>query len=237
MPQFAAPSYIATPTHEAAIGQVLRALDAGATRVRLVGEPGVGKSTILRQVLARLRGPWRRVALADSSCGTAALLDALAVALGGAPAGSGIPAWQRLVECVRLLDLQRQRAVFAIDDADRLDEPSALERLAGLAARPGVTLLETARDGRSDSGRARILAVDPLTRGDAGLYLARWLAGRGLSTRFTARATTRIHGLARGIPRRINGLATLASELAAENRTGLVRAASVEEVAVRTGDL
>jgi type II secretory pathway predicted ATPase ExeA len=213
------PAYIPTPVHAEAVARLAHAIESRQRLAIVSAGAGLGKSTVLTRALAEVRGPSRRIARASGPSFVSDLAFGLGVRL--VDDASRARAWRGLVDAVRLCHWQGLDVILAIDDAhqlvgeaDRLD----LDRLAHLAPRVTVVLA-----GRPDGGSAPRLGWElairlaPLTRGEAGPYLAAKLASAGrLEPTFTPRAVTRLHALAGGVPRGLDRLASLALLAAAD---------------------
>ena len=136
----AAPRYVASPVHEAALQEMLGRLSEGERLLRLVGPPGVGKSALLSELIRRSRGPRRRICRLDAPPDGQAILSELVHAL--SPAGKPPPAhpaglWGLLSERLRLLKLQSLSLICVVDGDEALAGDATLERLARLQTREG----------------------------------------------------------------------------------------------------
>lgn len=192
----------------------LRGAIARAERlVRVIGPAGVGKSTVIGRLLAEHRGPHCRVARIAGAFDTAELYGRLADALRRERVGStrddAATAWRRLVDAVRLCRVQELSVVLAVDDVESLDT-SALERLAQLDRAGGldVTVLVASVALTSNADDTPVILIQPLTRTEAWDYLAAKTEAAGGPRGFWSReAATRLHALARGLPRALDRLA------------------------------
>jgi general secretion pathway protein A len=207
----------------------------------LTGEPGTGKTTILRRALDELatRSPLVPVH------GNAPLgLDDLVALLGGGATWAG-----ELEEVTRRL-CERAEAgrpvVVAIDEAQALDD-RMLENLAGLlgsASAPGAlgSLLlvgQPALAARLETWIAWGLEIavrctlDPLRSEEVGAYIAhRWReAGGEAPEPFSSAAIERIASLSGGVPRLINLLCSEALAVAARQGATRVEPSIVDDVA------
>lgn len=228
------PPFVPTPGALEALDRLGQALEAAEPWIRVTGEPGVGKTTVLARALAVSRRPGQRLVLMSGLCDPAVGLEILGRKLGIGLSGLARLAdpWARLERALATAGLERARIVVAIDDAtdDVTDDQAPwIGRLVRMGARAGVTLsVVEARshdqgcctpspDGCSSIGAVRVL---PLTRDEAEEFVRAKLAGAGCrSALFTPRAITRLHGLAMGLPGGLERLAT--ASLRAAARAGL----------------
>ena len=223
------PPFVATESALQALGRFVEALDSAVPRIRLIGEPGVGKTTVLARALAISRRPGRRMVVLSGSRGGTELPVSLAGRLvPGLSAGARLAdPWARLERAIATARLAHARIVVAIDDASGpCDEQACswIDRLIHLSARAGLELSvveATSRDhdpfseGRAGEG-CLVARVMPLTRDEAEHFLTAKLAAAGCEGAIlTPRAITRLHGLALGLPGRIESLATASLRAAA----------------------
>lgn len=236
------PAYVATTAHDEALGRLLRAVDRGERRVDLRGASGLGKSTVLREALARARTPGRRTSLVGSPVDGPTLLAALAGGLGARPRScpSRAEGWKTLADAVRLARLQGLGVLLAVDDDHHLGAPADLldlRRLEGLDPHPRsrLTVLRAGLDADDAPEADRwplSIRLRPLTRGEAAAYLAaRLLAAGRDEPAFTPRALTLLHALTGGVPRGLDRLAGLALVAGAERGVEIVGPELVEGVA------
>jgi type II secretory pathway predicted ATPase ExeA len=178
------------------------------------GESGVGKTALLRTAMARLRRQRVRMAHSSLAAGWDRAIEDLARGLGSH--SSGLDPWARLDRCLKAARLERTRVVLALDDcASSADSEKHLQSLEKLAERGNVPLtLLVSRSGElddPDDGPEQekwVALVHPLTRDETDRFLTSKLAAAGCSAPlFTSRAVTRLHGLSRGFPRRIEAMA------------------------------
>lgn len=191
----------------------------------VTGEPGIGKTTLLQQLLIRAGDQWRVCCphVSDIQDG-ATLLQHLARCFGLDAQGAPEALRQRLLEYGRQLLAAGQAAVVIIDDADRLPR-AVLEQLLAIGGNPA----ETARALRivlfgvpglageligltGHSARNPVLhtmEVPHLDEAQSAAYLMYRLAAAGYSgdSPFSRTELAAIHKAADGVPARLNQLA------------------------------
>ena len=93
---FASPNstYVALPGHDEALARLVDAIETAQPFVALTGQAGSGKTTVLRQAIAAVASPLRRVALVscppDGTLLWSALAERLAEPIGRADARCGL---------------------------------------------------------------------------------------------------------------------------------------------------
>lgn len=244
-------AYYPTEVHQGSLLKLRYAVDSGAGAALLVGAPGTGKTLLierLRQQLSAARRPFVHVVFPQLP--SAELLAYLADELGAAPRGEGpatVESSLRRLETFLAENAARgQRAVVAIDEADLLEFPKALETLRLLinyqhegqplltlvfAGHPRLLPLLDRQPGVEDRLAVKCL-LRPLSSDETASYVAHQMAAAGATrTIFEPDAVEALHQLGRGIPRQINRLADLALLIGfAEDRQSLT-AAEIENVA------
>jgi len=226
-------TFVPTPAHREAVDRLLYTIEAGQPLAILAADEGLGKTAVLRRALEEARRADRRVALATAALDAAAVWDDLADRLAGRTGPSGgddrASAWRRLEREAKVCKLQGRRVVLAVDGIEELDEASRRD-LARLARIEGATAILVGRDDDPDDGATASpwtlsIRLAPLTFSEARDYLAAKLAAAGGPEGvFTHRAAVRLHAAARGVPRGLDRLASLA--LAAAAARGLEAVAS-----------
>lgn len=231
--------FVALPGPREAEARLRHSVETGERRAVLRAAAGLGKSVVLARVLEAVRGPGRRVSLVrgpeDASAMMAGLVEALGVRTAGVETRSAL--WRKLSEAVKLCGLQGLGVVLAVDAAEQMEEPGAIERLTHLEAGSGVrlTVLEVGREQDRDAGGdpwGLAIRLGPLTRSEAGFYVAEKLASAGRTeATFTPRALTRLHWLSEGVPRGLDRLASLALMAGAARGLEVIGPEVVEGVA------
>jgi len=237
------PGYVATPVHEEAVARLVYAVESGERRVTLTAGPGLGKTVVLEESLARLRDPRRRLCRVAAPLDGVSLLHELTRRLGGVsdPRLDRPGAWRAFLEVVRLYRVQGIALVLALDDAHTLatgPDRADLARLASIDCHPAarVSWLCVGRPADPTAyldpdGWDLAIRLVRLTRSEAGQYLHARLATAGrVEPTFTPRAITRLHGLTGGVPRGLDRLASLALAAGALRRLEVIGPEIVDAV-------
>lgn len=214
--------FVPLPGHEEAVARLLHTIESGGRFAILNAPPGLGKSRVLEQALARARGPLRRIALVKSPLDEDDLMIRLAETLGMRPRRSGNrgEVWRSLAREIRLCSIQGLGVVLAIDggrDLSRSGGSECLVRLAGLGGTdrgPVTVVLATEADCWETDLDSRFwplsIRLRPLSFSEAETFLHAKLAAAGCRELvFTHRAVCRLHLLSAGNPRGLERLATL----------------------------
>jgi hypothetical protein len=239
--------YVSTPVHAAAENALAAAIGAGASLVSLSGESGLGKTLVLERAMARARSPHRRLARIRAPLDGCSLYVELAAALGRRvkPSASRAEAWRALSDAVRVCRFQESSVVLAIDgQSESLPSDDQLEkdidRLAHLGPDPRFRLT-VVRVSCSAPRAARAAAVPiqlrPLSRIEAAEYLDSKLRRSGREQpAFAPRAATRLHALARGVPRVLDLLASISLQVAAARKLDVVPHELIDDLDRRNHD-
>ena len=219
--------------HDAALAELLYAIDGSLAVALLTGPFGVGKTLVLRALLGGLSGAggYRTGLLTNSLLGPAETVLAAARALGAGdlperPAEvSEAHAQGRIEGQLRALAAESVRPVLVIDDAQAMEAPAVWEALRQMLSIPagegtaftlilsgGPALLERVALATGFGERVGVCtALVPLSEEESLDYILHRLACAGAASGiFTRRAAEDIAGLAGGLPSRINHLADLA---------------------------
>jgi|HubBroStandDraft_6_1064221.scaffolds.fasta_scaffold20342_1 type II secretory pathway predicted ATPase ExeA len=246
------PAYLyASRTH----GEALASLSLGIAENRgffaLIAEPGMGKTTLVYQLLEDLRDSSRTVLVSQTQCTSREFIEYILQELGVEAQGMGLVAMHgKLNEILFEELLAGKRFVLVVDEAQNLDD-SVLEtvrmlsnfethnakllqiiltgqpRLAAKLAQPALSQL-----------RQRIAVLSHLqafTVEETGLYIEHRLkvAGHGGKPIFDPASITRIAWESRGIPRTINNICYNALFLAYTRGHRTVTREIVQEVVAR----
>jgi type II secretory pathway predicted ATPase ExeA len=121
-----------SPIHREALATLSYGIRSGRGFMSLIAEPGMGKTTILFQLLRELEASTRTVFLFQTLCTPKELLQALLRDL-GVDDGDNVIRMQQKLNDVLLLEARRgRRVVVVIDEAQNLDD-SALESVRMLS--------------------------------------------------------------------------------------------------------
>lgn len=216
-------------SHSGAFSKVRYAIDEGRGAAALAGPSGVGKTLLVRRVVAGLDASTRpAVHLVFPQMSHRDLLTYLATRLGAEsaaePIASADEAVRRLEDLTTVYAERGVQPLIVIDEAQLLEDAGALETIRLLlnfgGERPAFTVLLVGQMGllsavaRSPALDER-LAVKTLLRGftadeTAGYVEHRLEAAGGRPSLFSRAAVQRLHARTGGVARQINRLADLA---------------------------
>lgn len=244
------PRYLfATETHREALAAVLYGIESGLGFIALTANPGMGKTTILFEALARLGERARTVFIFQAVQTPTDLLRALLIDLGEIdPQGSLVDLETRLNEILVQQSETGKRLVVVVDEAQNLDTTvleavrmlsnfettthklmqivlSGQLQLADRLAEPGLLQLRQ---------RISIFAyLKPLSAFEVAEYIDHRLKIAGYSGSkpiFTPEATALIVRHSGGIPRNVNNLCFNALSLGCALQRSAIDANIVREV-------
>jgi general secretion pathway protein A len=212
-------------THREALASLLYGIDSGCGFLTLIAKPGLGKTTLLFQLMHQLREKALTVFLFQTVCTPKDLLRALLSALGVQDTSGNLVQMQSrlkqvLVEQARL----GKRVVVVIDEAQNLDG-SVLEliRILSNFETPREKMTQIVFSGQPQLAnkigspdleqlrqRVSIFArLDPFSREETQLYIEHRLRFAGYTfdwPLFTRDAVTLIAEASEGVPRNISNL-------------------------------
>ncbi|GGC99056.1 ExeA family protein [Aquisalinus flavus] len=242
--------YFDSPTHRKALSYLQYGIQQAEGFVVITGDTGVGKTTLVHQLLDGLDNNQIIAATMDISHVApgqtlAQVLSAFRIEPAGAGAGAGLEALQEF-----LIDQigDGRQAVLIVDEAQNLS-PQTLEELRVLTnlSYDGLPLLQVFLIGQSEMQemiarpdmeqfRQRVIAsyhVSPLTRDETAAYIDHRLYAAGFKDEqslFTDRAQDAIYHHTGGVPRRINKLCARVLLQTALDEKDFVDAACVQTV-------
>jgi type II secretory pathway predicted ATPase ExeA len=242
-PRFYYPSEI----HQATLLKLHYAIENRRGAGLLAGMPGLGKTLLVRALLADLADEYEpRIHVRFPQLGPEQLVAYLAAELTGQrlPSAAVDENLHRMEACLQENTRGGRHAVVVIDDAHLLCGSDAMETLRLLLNYESAwTILLVGQPGllpaldRMPALEERMSVKCLLQRfsiDESAAYVSHRLLAAGakdVHTVFQPDALERIHQLADGIPRRINRLADLALLIGFAEEQRTIRAAQVEAVA------
>lgn len=218
------PRYLySSRTHREALASLQYAFYSNRGFTALIAAPGMGKTTLLFELLQRLRDTARTAFLFNSQCDSKDLVHSILTEIGLTPQESLGSMLQQLNS--ELIETARagRRFVVVVDEAQNLSEP-ALETLRLLTnfETSRTKLMQIVLSGQSQLHeillrpglvqlRQRISTfchLEPFAREETVAYIGHRLTVAGYQgpTLFTAEVLSRIADVSEGIPRNINTL-------------------------------
>lgn len=241
-----------SPGHSEALASLLNGIETGRGFLSLVAEPGMGKTTLLFQLLQRWEGYVNSAFLFHTQCNSLELIRYLLNDLGLKSDGEDIVRMHsELNEFLFRQKFAGKQVVVFIDEAQNLSD-TVLEtvRLLSDFEATDKKLLQIVLAGQPELAnrlsnpalaqlRQRIAVqarLEPLAPSEVVLYINHRLhvAGRPEPGLFTAGALELIAERSRGIPRLINNLCFRALSLGFALQSGQITADAVRRAA---GDL
>jgi len=242
------PTYLyPTPSHREALTSLSSGIKADRGFMVLVAEPGMGKTTLLYQLLHELRGSARTVFLFQTQCDSREFFRYVLDELGIDTQGMGLVAMHTKLNAM-LFDemLAGKRFVLIVDEAQNLSE-SVLEtvRLLSnfetqhakllqivLAGQPGLAArLEKPELSQLRQRIAVISHLEPLTDAEMACYVEHRLkvAGYWGEPVFASKALELIAKHSKGVPRTINNICYNSLSVAHAHGHKMVTVEIVEE--------
>jgi type II secretory pathway predicted ATPase ExeA len=249
------PRYLyAGATHREALASILYAIESGLGFVALTAKPGMGKTTLLFEVLRRIGKTTRTVFLFQTIASPEDLLRALLIDLGDNEVTGSLAEMQaRLNQVLVAENAAGKRLVVAIDEAQNLSE-SVLETVRMLSnfETPRRKLIQIILSGQPELERTLASAqlvqlrqrisifahLEPLSEGEIRAYIQHRLKISGehsIDTVFSEAAVALIARHSEGIPRNINNLCFNAMSLGCARKCRTIDASVIEEVLVDLG--
>jgi general secretion pathway protein A len=246
------PAYLyASRTHSEALSSLSLGIADNRGFFALIAEPGMGKTTLLYQLMEQLRDTSRTVLLFQTQCNCREFIEYILQELAVDVKGMSLVAMHgKLNEILFEELLAGKRFVLIVDEAQNLDD-TVLETvrmlsnfethntkllqiiLSGqpqLAAKLGQPQLSQLRQRVAVLGR-----LQPFTAEETGLYIEHRLkvAGHSGDPIFDPASISQIARLSQGIPRKINNLCYNSLFLAYTRRHLTVTAPVVKEAGAR----
>jgi type II secretory pathway predicted ATPase ExeA len=213
-----------SPTHQEALASLLYGIESRRGFLGLIAKPGMGKTTLLLELLRRLRTSARTAFVAQTQIGPRDFLRCLLAELEvDTPGGESFQMYRQLEEILIREAHSGGHLVLVIDEAQDLDEP-VLEMVRVLSnfETMGAKLMEIVMAGQPSLAdklaqpalvqlRQRISVVgrlNPLNDSETQEYIGYRLrvAGYGGGSLFTPEACALIAARSEGVPRNINHL-------------------------------
>ena len=241
-----------SPTHREALASLVYGIEAGRGFVSLIAKPGMGKTTLLFQLLERLGPTARTVFLFQTQCDPREFVRSVLTDLGIDASTDDLAAMQARLTTTLIAEMRADhRFVLVIDEAQNLED-SVLEvvRMLSNFETPRNKLMQIVLAGQPQLAdklarpsmvqlRQRVSIVSrlqPLNRAETSEYIDHRLvvAGYPGGELFTSGARALIASASEGIPRNINNICFNALSLGYATGRRVVDSQTVQEV---TADL
>ena len=242
-----------SPTHREAVASVLCGVQAQRGFTALIAEPGMGKTTLLFNLLQQLGGTAKTAFLFQAQDTAKNFLHNLLTDLGVENDGQDLASMQaKLNECLVRETSQGKSIVVVVDEAQNLDEPllevvrmlsnfeTASEKLMHIVLAGQPQLATKLASPQMTQLRQRISIVarlKPFNAAETRAYIEHRLKIAGYREQeplFTNRAYDLIAEYSGGIPRNINNICFNAMSIGCATQRRAINAAVIEEV---LGDL
>src|SRR5580693_9568027 len=237
-----------SPAHREALASLYYGVESGRGFMTLIAKPGMGKTTLLFQLLEKFRSTAHTAFLFQTQCSSREFMRFLLAELGSEGHEQD---FVRMHDEFNKLLLQEARAgrrmIIVVDEAQNL-HPSVLEtiRLLSDFETPKAKLLQIILAGQPEladklAGRklsqlrqriSLLSGLSPLSVAESSNYIEHRLriAGYSGAPLFTPEATQAIAQFTEGIPRSINNFCFNALSLGCALRERVISAAMVDEV-------
>lgn len=239
-----------SPAHREGLASLFYAIEANRGFVALIAKPGMGKTTLLFQLLEKFRSSARTAFVFQTQCTSREVMRFLLTEVDCETHDNQdlVSMHQQFNRCLLREARAGRRVIVVIDEAQNL-EPSVLEtvRLLSDFETPKAKLLNIVLAGQPELAdklarpalgqlRQRISALsrlDPLSFEESERYIAHRLrvAGYAGEFMFTPSARKAIYELSEGIPRNINNLCFNALSLGCALRQTMIDSDVLREVA------
>ena len=235
-------------SHREALASLVYGIETGRGFVSLIAEPGMGKTTLLFQLLEQFRNSARTAFLFQTQGDTREFLTNLMSDLGVVPDDRDVSALQRQLNDILVQEARLGRQfVLVIDEAQNLEDPvlesvrmlsnfetsrSKLMQIV-LAGQPGLADKLARPDLEQLMQRVSVICrLNPFNGQEVADYIDHRLrvAGHQGGRRFTPEALAMIADLSEGIPRNINNICFHALSLGYAKGQKTIDGAVIEEV-------
>jgi general secretion pathway protein A len=237
-----------SPTHREALASVFYGIDAGRGFTAVIAKPGMGKTTLLFQLLQKLKPSARTAFLFQTQCDSREFMKFLLRELGCElqPQQDLVSMHEEFNRCLLQEAHAGRQFVLVIDEAQNL-EPSVLEtvRLLSDFETPRAKLLQIVLAGQPELAdklarpslrqlRQRIsmlTTIAPLPAEEVDRYVRHRLTAAGRrESLFTAAATKAIAEVSEGIPRNISNICFNALSLGCSLKAWIIDEAIIRQV-------
>ncbi|HUY12186.1 MAG TPA: AAA family ATPase [Terriglobia bacterium] len=237
-----------SPTHREALASLVYGIEVGRGFMGLIAKPGMGKTTILFQLLQRLGNSARTVFIFQTQCDAKDFIRSLLADLGMDNAEGDLVQMHAKLNEVLIQEMHAgRRFVLVVDEAQNLDN-SVLEvvRMLSNFETPRAKLMQIVLAGQPQLAeklahpsmsqlrqRVSIVArLHPFSAGETSAYIDYRLsvAGHDGPPLFTSEARSLLASASEGIPRNINNLCFNAMSLACAMGQKTVSAGIIQEV-------
>lgn len=242
------PAYLyPSPTHLQALDSLRNGILGGRGFMTLIAEPGMGKTTLLYQLIEQMPQTSRTAYLFQTQCNSLEFMQYLLHEVGVDPAGMGLVAMhRRLNEMLFNEMVQGKQFLLIVDESQNLSK-AVLEtiRLLSNFETAHSKLLQIVLAGQSELAtklkqpelsqllqRVTVMAsLEALSFEETAAYIRHRLklAGHSGDDLFDPAAFAAVYRRTRGIPRNINRVCHAALEQAAADKALVVTAAIVEK--------
>ena len=244
------PAYLyPSRTHCEALDSLTEAILSDRGFLALIGDPGMGKTTLLHQVMERLHGTARAIYLSQTQCSSREFFEYMMSELGVESSSLGLVAMHNKLNEILLSEMMAgRRFVLIVDEAQNLEE-SVLETIRMLSnyETPNFKLIQVILAGQPQlqkklqreqlaqlAQRITVMKhLEPLPGAETAAYVRHRLrvAGHTKGELFDREALALIAERSRGVPRDINKICFRALEEGHATGTLTIKAEIVERAA------
>jgi TonB family protein len=235
-------------SHREALASLLHGIETGRGFMTLIAPPGMGKTTLLSQLLEETRTYSESAFVFQTQCSRIELLRSLLIDSGVQPRSEDpVMMYWQLSELLLNAERKCRRFIIVIDEAQNLsDEVLESVRLLSNFERPHSKLLQIILSGQPQFGTtlslpqqqqlqqrmSMICRLHPLSAAEINEYIEFRLDVAGRTRRlFTPGAVSMVADLSCGIPRVVNNCCFNLLSLAFARQQGLITEELVSEVA------